>query len=105
MKPAATARKSNLKIIQTAQNKVIDFIADAPWFISNAQLHNDLPIDSVDIVAKKISNNYLERLHKHPNVKATQFLDVNGITRRLSRTDSLNWQILGLRHFLSKILK
>ena len=76
--------------MQTVQNKVISFIAKVPWFISNTQLHNDLQIDPVDIVAKEILNNYLKRLHEHPNAEAVQLLDVNGITRQRSRMKSID---------------
>lgn len=86
----ATAKKSNLKIIQTVQNKAIRLITKAPWFVSNAQLHKDLQIETVDTVARKISTKYLQRLHKHPNIEAIQLLDSTEITRRLSRTKPLD---------------
>jgi hypothetical protein len=36
--------KSNTAIIKRAQSKILRAIFDAPWYVTNAMLHNDLVI-------------------------------------------------------------
>ena len=42
-----TACTSNLEIIQRFQSKTLRRIVDAPWFVSNRTIHNDLKIPTV----------------------------------------------------------
>ena len=61
-----TTKKSNREVILRAQNKVLQCIGQAPWFVSNVTLHRDLRMDSVRKAAVKYSN----RLHSHSNNEA-----------------------------------
>ena len=49
--------KSNIKLIQTFQNKVLRLITNSPWYIRNDDIHRDLDIpyvnDVIKIYAKK----------------------------------------------------
>ncbi len=62
-----TSKPSNHKIIQVFQNKLLRTIANAPWYISNDQLHTDLKIRTVNKEYEKITSNYIARLHQHQN--------------------------------------
>jgi hypothetical protein len=44
------ASKSNTSVIQRSQSKILRMTVDAPWYVSNATLHADLGISSVQDV-------------------------------------------------------
>jgi hypothetical protein len=48
---------SNTKILQTFQTKTLRKLANAPWYISNVTLHNDLRIPYVTEVIKTYTKN------------------------------------------------
>lgn len=62
-----TASNSNLEIIQRFQSKMLRMITNAPWYVTNDQLHRDLEIPTVkqDIINKLKS--YSKRIERHPN--------------------------------------
>lgn len=78
-------KKSNIKVIQTFQNKVLRNIVDAPWYIRNDDLHRDLGVEFVDSEIQKFSRSHEERLLQHVNIEAIQLLDNTNIVRRLKR--------------------
>ena len=43
-----TTKDCHREVIQRFQNKVLRAISDAPWFMSNKQLHNDLQVSTVN---------------------------------------------------------
>jgi hypothetical protein len=47
------SKPSNINIIQRFQNKVLWAIVDAPWYVGNSDLHQDLNIESVIDIIKK----------------------------------------------------
>lgn len=61
------ASKSNTKIIQRTQSKILRTIANAPWYISNQTLHTDLNIPLVSTVIQERANRHHEKLEDHPN--------------------------------------
>lgn len=85
-----TASNSNIEILQRFQSKTLRIIANAPWFISNRNIHNDLKIPYIKDEIKKFSQNYLKRLSDHPNVLAITLLDDTDEVRRLKRPHILD---------------
>ncbi len=81
-----TTRASNRLVIERFQNKMMRAITRAPWFIRNDDLRKDLRLESVKEVIAAKAHNYIERLHRHPNVEAIALLDVSTDVRRLKRT-------------------
>jgi hypothetical protein len=49
------ASKSYVAIIQRSQSKILRMIADAPWYVSNQTLHDDLKVPFVKEVIKNNS--------------------------------------------------
>jgi hypothetical protein len=82
------ARKSNTSVIQRSQSKILRMIVDAPWYVSNATLHADLGISSVQDVIQQRSNKHHNKTktHETPLLKTLLARDDN---RRLKR----NWPI------------
>ena len=88
-----SASNSNIDILQTYQSKTLRTIAQVPWYVSNDVIHNDLQISTVKEEIKSFSTKYHLRLECHPNVLATNLLDITEQTRRLRRfkpSDLLN---------------
>jgi hypothetical protein len=53
------ASKSNTSLIQRSQSKILRMIGDAPWYVSNAALHADLGISSVqDVIQQRSSKHH-----------------------------------------------
>ncbi|KAI8115980.1 RNA-directed DNA polymerase from mobile element jockey [Lucilia cuprina] len=67
------------------QSKTLRSIVNAPWFVSNFSIHNDLSILKVIDEIKRFSGNYLERLNQHMNPLAISLLDDTEEVRRLKR--------------------
>lgn len=80
-----TTSESNIAILQRFQSKTLRIIVNAPWFITNNQLHRDLKMPKVKDEISKISSRYLERLSNHSNVLAISLLDETDDVRRLKR--------------------
>ena len=75
------AKQSNVKIIQTFQNKVLRNIVKAPWYINNKNIHKDLSVDTVSNEIKKLAISHEHRLLQHVNVEAVQLLDTRNTIR------------------------
>lgn len=84
-----SASKSNIEIIQRFQNKILRIVTNAPWFVPNSLIENDLQIASVQDEIKKFSQSYRERLNTHPNHLTQNLMDVN-LSRRLKRNTPSN---------------
>jgi len=79
------AKPIRLKIIQHFQSKVLRSIVDAPWYVSNKLLHNDLHIPSITDKIRRVATKY-NKTHNHAN-DLTEHLYISGpIDRRLHRT-------------------
>jgi hypothetical protein len=59
--------KTNRKLIQTAQSKILRTIVNAPWYVSNRTIHTDLRIPYIEEVTKEHSNAHFKKLANHPN--------------------------------------
>ena len=80
------AKDSNIKIIQTFQNKVLREMVNAPWYIRNTDIHRDLGIPTVKEEIKRVARKHEERLHLHENAEILQLLENQHLFRRLKRT-------------------
>lgn len=78
-------KKSNIKVIQTFQNKVLRSIVKAPWYIRNEDIHRDLKMPVVEDEIKRFAGKHQKRLQTHENVEVISLLDNNGLVRRLKR--------------------
>lgn len=79
-----SACKSNVDIIQRAQNGILRNISNAPWFIKIDELHNELDTNTVRDEIKLYSTKYKQRLSSHPNHLATQLTAIS-YPKRLKR--------------------
>jgi hypothetical protein len=61
------SKPSNTKILQTFQSKTLRKLANAPWYISNVTLHNDLGIQYVTEVIRKYAKNHKNRTAQNNN--------------------------------------
>lgn len=80
-----TAANSNIEILQRYQSITLRSILNAPWFVSNKTIHDDLKIPPVKDEIRKLSANYLERLSNHVNPLAISLLDDTEEITRLKR--------------------
>jgi len=78
------ASKSNIVIIQRFQSKLLRAIVNAPWYITNAMIHSDLDIPTVQDVIHDRSNKHRAKLQSHPN-PLLQKISRDNIPRRLKR--------------------
>jgi hypothetical protein len=62
-----SASISNIEILERFQGKVLRMITDAPWYLPNTVLHQDLQITSVKEEIQRFSTQYRDRLYTHPN--------------------------------------
>jgi hypothetical protein len=62
-----SASISNIEILERFQGKVLRMITDAPWYVPNMVLRQDLQITSVEEEIHRISTQYKDRLYTHPS--------------------------------------
>jgi hypothetical protein len=60
--------KSNISIIQKSMLKILRVIANAPWYVPNITLHEDLNVPLVKEVLKQRSTIYHNKIEGHVNV-------------------------------------
>lgn len=79
-------KKTNLRMIQTFQNKVLRGIVNAPWYIRNDNLHRDLQVENVSEIVKKYAFRHYQQLQDHVNPQIQYMVEENNNTiRRLKR--------------------
>jgi hypothetical protein len=78
------ASKSNISIIQRSQSKILRMIANAPWYVSNITLHEDLNVPLVNEVIKQRSTIYHNTIEGHENILLQPLLQPHN-HRRLQR--------------------
>jgi len=86
------AKPSHTQIIQRLQSKILRSITNAPWYVSNFTLHNDLHIPFVTTEISRLSFLYRQRLAGHHNALITALTTPPTIVRRLTfrhRTSSI----------------
>jgi hypothetical protein len=91
------ASKSNISIIQRSQSKILRMIVNAPWYVRNITLQENLNVPLVKEVVKQRSTRYHNKIEGHVNVLIQPLLEphnerrlkkelANRPTRRLMRT-------------------
>lgn len=80
-----TASNSNIEILQRFQSKILRIIVNAPWYVSNETLHNDLRICTVKEEIRKTIVKHKDRLQDHPNSLVTSLMTRPAYVRRLRR--------------------
>lgn len=63
--------------IQVIQNKILRIITQAPWFVSNQQLHRDLQIPSIRKFTKEIAKKLFLQVENHENILLQNILNYN----------------------------
>jgi hypothetical protein len=76
---------SNTKIIQRFQSKVLRTITNAPWYVSNYTLHNDLQIPFFTEEIKRYSTLYYNRPIGHEKSYVTELRNPINVRRVLKR--------------------
>ena len=79
-------KKTNIKIIQTFQNKVLRNMVGAPWYVRNADLHRDLKVEYVGDIVKQYAKAHNKRILTHVNPEIQNMVEeVPQTLRRLKR--------------------
>jgi len=79
------AKPSHTKILQHLQSKILRSLANAPWYVSNLQLHTDLGIPFVAAEIRRSSLHYHRRLDGHYNALVAALSTPPNVARRLKR--------------------
>jgi hypothetical protein len=87
-----SASISNNEILECFQGKVLHMITDAPWYMPNTVLQQDLQITSVKEEIHRFSTQYRDHLYTHPN-NLTVHITVPPHHRRLRRHLPVNLPI------------
>jgi hypothetical protein len=66
-----SASISNIEILERLQAKTLRMITDAPWYVPNMVLRQDLQITSVKEEIHRFSTQYRARLYTHANTQFT----------------------------------
>lgn len=89
-----TASKSNIEILQRYQSKTLRLLSNAPWFVNNDCIHNDLGVPKIADEIIRFSTKYLSRLSNHSNILAINLLDDSNEVNRLKRKHILDLPFL-----------
>ncbi|PNF32300.1 hypothetical protein B7P43_G16327 [Cryptotermes secundus] len=79
------AKPSNTQIIQRLQSRVLRAITNAPWYVSNRALHNDLQVPYVTDEIRRLALLYKQRLQGHDNRLIEEIRNPPNVVRRLKR--------------------
>lgn len=82
-----SACTSNIEILQRFQSKTLRTITNAPWYVSNNIIHDDLNIKTVKSEISAFSEKYHLRLVSHPNELAVNLMNRNNELNRLKRSN------------------
>lgn len=76
--------KTNFRKLQTFQNKILRIIVNAPWYIRNQQLHEELKIPTVEAHIQALTRNFFKNINK---CRSTAVYDIGqkNIHTRLKR--------------------
>lgn len=80
-----TASNSNIEILQRYQSKTLRMIVNAPWYVTNDNIHKDLSIPKIREEIRTFSTKYINRLSNHSNPLAIALLDDSEEIVRLKR--------------------
>jgi hypothetical protein len=62
-----TTSNSNIEILERFQSKILRLIVDAPWYVSNSVIRNDLQVPTVKEEISRFSSYYNVGISVHPN--------------------------------------
>lgn len=79
-----TASNSNLEILERFQSKTLRVMTNAPWYVPNNYIRNDLQIPTVKEEISNFAQKYQQRLLQHPNNLAKSLRRIPA-RRRLKR--------------------
>jgi hypothetical protein len=79
------AKPSHTKIIQRIQSKILRTAINAPWYVSNSSLHNDLQIPFVSDEIRRLSRLYSARIDGHDNKLIADLNNPPNVPRWLKR--------------------
>jgi hypothetical protein len=79
------AKPSQTQILQRLQSKILRSLANAPWYVSNLQLHTDLGIPFVAAGIRRSSLFYHRRLAGNHNALVAALSTPPNVARRLKR--------------------
>jgi hypothetical protein len=65
--------------------EVLVSILNAPWYVSNHRIYEDLQVNTVLREIKKWNTEYIRKLENHTNALAVNLLDNSETTHRLKR--------------------
>jgi hypothetical protein len=80
----STASNSNIEILQRYQNEVLRAIVNAPWYVSNKVIHEDIKVPTIREEITKFSVKYRDKITTYPNELASTLLEEEE-PRRLKR--------------------
>ena len=80
-----SASNSHLDTLDRFQSKALRLLTNAPWFVPNAIIRNDLRVTTIRQEVKKHYNTYRQRLAVHPNHLAITLLQGLPCNKRLKR--------------------
>jgi len=78
------ASNTSIATLQRCQSKILRSMADAPRYVSNSTLHNDLGIQFIKDVLQERSTKHHDRLEVHLNTLLQPLLEMQN-NRRLKR--------------------
>ena len=91
---------TNIKRIQTLQNKVLRMATNAPWFVRNQQIHHELGVDPFAVHVEELTRRHHERL---PQSSGATFYNLGCPTAHRLKPrlyqDFLLWTILLIYYF------
>jgi hypothetical protein len=61
------ASKSHITEMQRSQSKILRMVTNAPWYVTNQTIHDDLKVPSIKDVIQKRSINHHDKLGNHSN--------------------------------------
>jgi hypothetical protein len=75
-----TASSSNIEILHRFESKTPQSILNAPWYINNHRIHEDLQKNTELSEIKRLNTKYLTKLENHTNALAVNLLDSSETT-------------------------
>ncbi|GBN36236.1 RNA-directed DNA polymerase from mobile element jockey [Araneus ventricosus] len=72
--------KSHRKKTQILQNKILRIMTNAPWFVRNEVIHDDLQIENIETHIKDLSRKFFNKIADHPNPLISEpYLSYSGL--------------------------
>jgi hypothetical protein len=79
------AKPINIKILQNYQSQILRTMTNAPWYVSNQTIHDDLKIPYNKEVIHSQATNYRNRNKNHKNKLINPLISYQTAPRRLKR--------------------